>query len=128
MARPVAGLGELERAIMEQVWREGRPVPGRVVVDALQQARSVAYTTVLTIMDRLVVKGLLTRERAGRMFVYRAVQSREEHTASLMREALERAEDPRAVLLHFTQQIRPEDAEELRNALKQATGQEPSTR
>ena len=39
---------------------------------------SVAYTTIMTTMDRLFKKGLLAREKVGRAFVYRATATREE--------------------------------------------------
>jgi predicted transcriptional regulator len=109
-------LGDLERAVMDTVWRNNRPVTGREVVDELNTERRLAYTTVLTIMDRLVAKGVLRRHRAGRAFTYEAVQSREAYTASLMNEVLGSSEDPRAVLLHFVQQM----PSQLRKALKRA--------
>lgn len=121
----MSGLGQLEREIMDQVWRAGGPVTGRQVVDELRRTRPVAYTTVLTIMDRLTVKGVLTRRRAGRAFLYEAVQSREEYTAAVMREILDSAENPRAVLLHFLRQIPPEDAAELHGVLGDAADHEP---
>jgi predicted transcriptional regulator len=121
----VSGLGQLEREIMDQVWRACGPVTGRQVVDELRRTRTVAYTTVLTIMDRLTVKGVLTRRRSGRAFLYEAVRSREEYTADVMREVLDSAENPRAVLLHFLRQIPPEAAAELHRALGHATDEEP---
>jgi predicted transcriptional regulator len=62
-------LGELEQAIMEQLWRRS-PATVKDVVAELAD-RGPAYTTVMTTMDRLHKKGLLAREKAGHAFVYR---------------------------------------------------------
>ena len=114
------GLGELERAIMEVVWAADGPLTGRAVVDELGRDRQVAYTTVLTVMDRLVGKGLLTRQRRGRAHTYLAAQSRAAYTAELMASVLGSADDHPAVLLHFVEQIPPDQAEALRAALDAA--------
>jgi predicted transcriptional regulator len=111
------GLGELERAIMEIVWAADGPVTGRAVVDELTQERPVAYTTVLTVMDRLVRKGMLTRQRQGRAHTYQAAKSRAAYTADLMASVLGSSNDQPAVLLHFVEQIPPDQAEALRAAL-----------
>ena len=73
-------LHELEAEIMAEVWaRDACTV--RDVLDALN-ARSPtarAYTTVMTVMQRLDGKGLLERERDGRRDVYVAALSRDEY-------------------------------------------------
>ncbi len=70
-------LGALEAAIMEYLWRvEGGTV--RDVVEHLERRRPVAYTTVMTVMTRLVEKGLLGRDRVGKTYQYRVVRSRED--------------------------------------------------
>ena len=73
-------LHELESEIMDEVWaRDACTV--RDVLDALN-ARSPtprAYTTVMTVMQRLDGKGLLQRERDGRRDVYVAALSRDEY-------------------------------------------------
>ena len=66
-------LGRLEREVMEIVWRydgvNTREVRAHI-------PRAVAYTTIMTTLDRLFKKGHLTRERDGRAFVYRAALTR----------------------------------------------------
>lgn len=59
---------------MEAVWKAGRPVSVREIVDKLNGRRSepLAYTTVMTVMARLAGKETLARTRAGRGFVYEA--------------------------------------------------------
>lgn len=62
---------------MEQVWERGTATV-RDVLEALNRGRRQrAYTTIMTIMSRLVQKGLLTRERSGKTDVYSAVMSRD---------------------------------------------------
>lgn len=71
-------LGELESDVMEVLWREGRSPVRRVleIVNARRPA-PIAYTTVLTVMQRLFEKGLLDRERMENTDHYAARQSRE---------------------------------------------------
>lgn len=70
-------LGELEAAIMRVMWaRETATV--RDVFEALRAGgRSSAYTTVMTVMARLVDKDLLARELAGKTHIYRAITTQE---------------------------------------------------
>jgi len=66
-------LGELEQAIMAVVW-ERDAVSVRAVHNALRPERSLAYTTVMTVMSRLADKDILIRQKRGRAYVYRAAQ------------------------------------------------------
>src|SRR5438552_15059421 len=68
-------LGPLETAVMERLWKR-RQATVRDVVDDLAKERSLAYTTVMTIMTRLHAKGLLLRERDGKHKVYRQAYTR----------------------------------------------------
>jgi predicted transcriptional regulator len=69
---PTAGLGRLEAAVMTVLWRSDAPLLVRQVAAALNSDRTqpLAYTTVMTVMTRLTGKGLLSRSRSGRRFVY----------------------------------------------------------
>jgi BlaI family transcriptional regulator, penicillinase repressor len=71
-------LHELEAEIMEEAWTRGACTV-REVLDALNARTDTvrAYTTVMTVMQRLDGKGLLQRERSGRRDVYVAALSRE---------------------------------------------------
>jgi predicted transcriptional regulator len=70
-----SSLGTLEREVMTLVWRHGE-VNVREACDLLTS--TVAYTTVMTTLDRLFKKGLLARRKVGRAFVYRATATRGE--------------------------------------------------
>jgi len=112
-------LGQLEAAVMERVWAGDRPVLVREVLEDLQQDRPLAYTTVMTVMDNLHKKGFLSRERQGRAYAYRAMRSREEHTAEIMEEVLAAAGDRAATLLHFVESISADEMDELKAAIDQ---------
>lgn len=68
-------LGQLEAAIMRLMWTT-ETATVREIFDLLRaNGRSLAYTTVMTVMARLVGKHLLARELSGKTHVYRAVLS-----------------------------------------------------
>ncbi|WP_214106859.1 BlaI/MecI/CopY family transcriptional regulator [Acrocarpospora catenulata] len=112
------GLGELESAIMERLWSYRRPVSVRDVLEDLRQEREIAYTTVMTVMDKLFKKGLLRREPAGKAYAYETVASREAYTAQLMRETLASSANQAATLVHFLERLTPEEATALEAALQ----------
>lgn len=81
------GLGKLERQALDAVWRLGR-ASVRDVRTALDH--TAAYTTVMTVLDRLYKKGVLEREREGRAFVYSAAASADQLQSSLAMGLLQR--------------------------------------
>jgi predicted transcriptional regulator len=109
--RGAYGLGELEADIMAALWDNAQPITVRHTLTALH--RPTAYTTVMTVMDILHRKGLLTRERRGRAYHYRPVWGREEYAARLMREVLAAANDHDAVFAHFVSQMTDEESRSL---------------
>ncbi|MEU6073038.1 BlaI/MecI/CopY family transcriptional regulator [Micromonospora sp. NPDC047074] len=113
-------LGDLERAVMDVLWDS---VPGpsdgitvREVADALD-GRELAYTTVMTVLDRLAGKGMVQREREGRAWRYRAAASREAYIAQLMLDALDLGGSRDAALVRFAHSVTGTEAEVLRAAL-----------
>jgi predicted transcriptional regulator len=111
----VARLGELERRVMTILWGQGEgEVAGRQVADGLPE---YAYTTVATVLDRLVHKGLVRRRMDGRSIRFAANGTQGAHTAVLMREALTHGRDPGAALAHFAEILSPEEAAVLRTSL-----------
>jgi predicted transcriptional regulator len=115
----VRRLGDLEAVVMDRLWTAGAPLSVREVLQKLPDDRHRAYTTVMTVLDNLFRKGLVTREMRGRAYHYRAVATREQHTARVMEEVLSDAGDRATALLHFVEQITPEEALRLREALDQ---------
>lgn len=113
-----ASLGDLERAVMDVLWDHAEPQTVRQVHERLAE-RDLAYTTVLTVLDRLAKKGLTTRARDGRMWRYAAASTREELTASAMHESLRSlgGTDRAATMLHFLGEAAPGELDDLRAAL-----------
>ena len=68
-------LGRLERQVLEETWRHGE-TSVRDIFSAFDQR--IAYTTVMTTLDRLYKKRLLSRRKDGRAFLYSALVTREE--------------------------------------------------
>jgi len=105
---------------MDVLWNAD-PGPGggrtvREVADALD-GRELAYTTVMTVLDRLAGKGMVQRERSGRAWSYRPAASREAHIAQLMLEALDLGGSRDAALVRFARSVTGTEAEVLRAAL-----------
>jgi predicted transcriptional regulator len=113
-------LGELERRVMDVLWdSETKPLTGREVADQLPDR---AYTTVLTILERLRRKSLVERTADGRMHRFAAADTREAYRAELMMDALgEPTANRSAVLVRFAESVSPDEAEVLRQALSEAT-------
>lgn len=116
------GFGELEAVIMDRIWDGGEQTTTvRDVFDELAGEREIAYTTVMSTMDNLHTKGWLAREKDGKAYRYWTTLSREEHSARLMRDALDAGGRWDLVLNHFVEQIGPEESARLRAALRRIT-------
>ncbi|MBC3989827.1 BlaI/MecI/CopY family transcriptional regulator [Streptomyces sp. AC563] len=111
--------GELERAIMDALWEAQEPRTAKEVLATLAEEK-LAHTTVITVLDRLTRKGLARRERVGRSWRYAPAASRESYVSSLMIDALGRATDREAVLVHFAHSMSGSEADALRSALATA--------
>jgi predicted transcriptional regulator len=109
----VRAFGELEERIMKVLWRREEPATVRDVHDVLTEETPLAYTTVMTVMDRLWRKGFLERRPRGRAYEYVPVHTEAEHTAALMHELLSRTRDRRTALAHFVRGMRKGDEAEL---------------
>ncbi|MFD8123219.1 BlaI/MecI/CopY family transcriptional regulator [Streptomyces albidoflavus] len=111
-------MGELEDAVMTRVWKWNRPVTVREVLEDLQQERSIAYTTVMTVMDNLYQKGWVRREAEGRAYRYAAVSTRAAYAAALMNEAWQRSDNQAAALVAFFGMMSPEQRDALGDAMR----------
>jgi predicted transcriptional regulator len=101
---------------MDILWESsGQELTGRDVADVLSES---AYTTVATVLDRLVHKGLVRRRMQGRSIRFAAVGTRAAHTALLMHEALSTGGDRHAALVRFAETLSPSEAAVLRDQLK----------
>jgi predicted transcriptional regulator len=110
-----AKLGELGRRVMEILWEDpGRELSGRDVANVLSGS---AYTTVATVLDRLVGKGLVRRRMDGGSIRFAPIGTESAYTAVLMREALAADGDPKSALMRFAQTLSSAEASVLRHWL-----------
>jgi predicted transcriptional regulator len=114
----VRGFGELEAVVMDRIWNRDGTTTVREIFNELAAEREIAYTTVMSTMDNLHTKGWLARERDGKAYRYWPALTREQHSAQLMREALDGGGRSDLVLSHFLEQISPEESARLRQALQ----------
>src|ERR671914_264280 len=111
-------MGPLENEVMEVMWEIDQATV-REVVNLLRQRRAIAYTTVMTIMNNLVTKGLLKRTPRGKAYLYEVALSREAflHRASeeAVSDVLARFGDLAiARFLEVAANLPPEDLERLK--------------
>jgi predicted transcriptional regulator len=94
MARkiPTPG-GELEHAILRALWELGTASAPEIHRRVCEPSGSV-YTTTAKVLDRLHAKGLVSRQRAGKAFVYKATHTREIVERAHVREMLARVLGP----------------------------------
>jgi predicted transcriptional regulator len=95
---------------MEALWDADKPLRIRELLGLLNEERELAYTTVQTVAERLVKKGLLVRTPYRNAFRYAVAKSRDEHVSDLMLEALAASTDRLPVLARFAQSVAEEDA------------------
>ncbi|MFG2253473.1 BlaI/MecI/CopY family transcriptional regulator [Streptomyces mirabilis] len=109
---------------MTRVWKWNRPVTVREVLEDLQQERSIAYTTVMTVLDNLHQKGWVRREAEGRAYRYAAVSTRAAYSAALMNDAWSQSDNPAAALVAFFGMMSQEQRRALRDAVHIVQGPE----
>jgi predicted transcriptional regulator len=109
-------LGDLERRVMDILWEQPtREMTGRDVADALPES---AYTTVATVLDRLVHKGLVRRRMDRGAIQFATVGTRAAYTVVLMRDALAADREPESALVRFAETLSPIEAAILRDSLE----------
>jgi len=114
----VSSLGELEREVMNELWSAPGPMLVRDVHTALSRDRDLAYTTVMTVLERLSRKQMVERDLDGRAYRYRPAQTKDALVAEAMSDALDGAGVHRTeALVRFVDGITSTDAQALRDAL-----------
>ncbi|MEX3105207.1 BlaI/MecI/CopY family transcriptional regulator [Streptomyces sp. V2] len=115
------GQGELEALVLEALRAAGGPATAGWVQERL--GGDLAYTTVITILTRLLEKGAVTRERAGRSFAWTPASDQAGLAARKMRKVLDGERDREAVLASFVTGLGADDERLLRELLGE-TGSE----
>lgn len=120
-------LTQAEWKIMERVWREP-PATAREVLESQGDPEAWAYTTVKTMMSRLVEKGALSVRLEGKTSVYEPritrLQARVAAVRSLLETAFGGSPGPLLHMLVDEQDLSPEERDELRRKLVEMEKQE----
>ncbi|MFJ3670480.1 BlaI/MecI/CopY family transcriptional regulator [Streptomyces sp. NPDC090106] len=112
------GQGELEAQVLTALREAGEPATAGWVQERL--GAGLAYTTVVTILTRLLAKGVVTRERTGRSFAWTPASDEAGLAAHRMRRVLDAETDREAVLASFVTGLEPNDERVLRELLGRA--------
>ena len=116
MEQRIRRLGDAELEIMLAIWEAGAPVQSGYVHQRLR--RSWPLPAVVTALNRLVDKGFLTREKAGRLNLYRPRISEADYKAAEGRSVLHRLYGDSVTglvaALYDDQALNEEDLRELR--------------
>ena len=86
---PVLPGGDLEYAVLAVLWHL-EAASARQIHSRVGAPRKLVYTTIATVLDRLHAKGLVSRERSGKSFIYRARVSRDVTERARAQAAVER--------------------------------------
>jgi predicted transcriptional regulator len=99
---------------MASVWRLGEATVEEVRALQHPSGRS-AYTTIQTVLNRLVDRGVLSRVKRGRAFVYRARYDQIDYLTQTIRDRLGKASPQarRSVLMNVVDRLEPEELDEL---------------
>ncbi len=108
-------LGDLEARVMRVVWSMGRPVPARAVHDRVAREHDVTVHTVITVLNKLVRKGLLRRESRDDLLHYEPTLDEEAFRAQASRRVVEGilSFGPDAVTSSFVDVLAEHDPERL---------------
>ncbi|MGA4847092.1 BlaI/MecI/CopY family transcriptional regulator [Streptomyces sp. G5(2025)] len=110
--------GELEQQVLAALHAAHGPVSAGWVQERI--GGDLAYTTVMTILTRLLAKDVVTRERAGRSFAWTPASDEAGLAAFRMRKVLDGESDREAVLASFVTTLTPDDEQLLRELLGRA--------
>lgn len=114
-------LGQLQRAVMEAIWELGEASVHQVR-EHLNGRKQLAYTTILTTLQKLEKAGWLDHRSEGKSYVYFATTSRDEAGAGSVRGFLKRvfADDAVAMFQHLISEgdLTEDDLTELRKMIE----------
>lgn len=109
--------GELENAVMALLMKKGHPLSVRDIHQAIGQGR--AYTTLLTVVSRLYEKGVLSRQKEGRSFVYLLKKSKKNTLFQKVKKHLFSASPPEVMSYFLDNEISEEDVKKIEQMIQQ---------
>lgn len=120
MKSKIRFLGELEKDVMKEIWTNKHPLTVKSVHEALNKKRKIAYTTVMTVMGRLVTKGFLKTTASGKAYIYQAAVSKDKFLTKISRQIINNfiSNFGDVAVAHFAQEIEKIPAEKRDKLLK----------
>jgi BlaI family transcriptional regulator, penicillinase repressor len=120
--RSIDALGALQKAVMEAVWDLGEATVAQVR-DRLDRQPQPAYTTILSVMQKLEKTGWLTHRAEGRSYVYHPTRSRDQAGTTTLRTFIDRVfrGDPLLLFQHLLEdeELSGEDLSALKKMIDQ---------
>ena len=116
--------GELEFTLLATLWSKAdRTASARELYDRVGAPRGIVYTTVAKVLDRLFEKGMVTRRRDGRAYIYTPTARRVDTERAMVRALIERilGDDPQpavAALIGAVEDVSPDLLDQLRAELE----------
>jgi BlaI family transcriptional regulator, penicillinase repressor len=121
-------LTEQELEIMKVIW-ERQSVTVRDVYEALRERKTVAYTTVMTMMNILETKGHLVKRPEGRAYVYEPSQAQTQVISGMVQDFVDRVFDgsaqPLVLSLLREKKLSREDLDEISRLIEETPEEEP---
>jgi len=123
---PFTGIGSLEADILSVVWDKGQTTV-RAVYETLRERRTIAYTTVMTVMNNLVKKHLLSQDKSKIAYVYTPAIPGREVAQTVLESVVHKLVNDRtgtavSMLLGLDKDLTPEQVDELRAWIRQQYG------
>lgn len=108
-------LGDLEARVMRTVWAMDHSASAREIHERVRPDHEVAHLTVVTVLNKLVDKGLLARDKVDGVFHYRACWSEERFRAHVSRRLVEGllGFEPQALATSFVDVLADRDPAQL---------------
>lgn len=108
-------LGDLEARVMSVVWRLDEPATARTIHERVLDEHDVAVHTVITVLNKLVAKGVLHRRKLDDLYHYAATYGEDEFRTAMSRRAVEGilSLGPQAVTASFVDVIAERDPQQL---------------
>lgn len=112
-------LGDLEKQVMDTLWLK-KEAAGKEVFIEIRRSRAIALTTVLTVLERLVKKGIVKRLKSDGVYMYTPVFTREEFADKISQAVMKGVLDIAAssAVASFVDILADTDPEELDRLLK----------
>ena len=83
-------LGDLEDRVLQAAWLAKRPATARELYERVARTHDIVYITCVTVANRLVEKGLLSRAKEADLFHYAPTLTKDEFTARASRHVVQR--------------------------------------